>query len=42
VDDSHAAPSNEVMRKTILIVAGMLAASLALITDWPRHFEPAE
>jgi hypothetical protein len=35
VDDSQAAPSNKGMRKTILIVAGTLAA-LA------RHFEPPE
>jgi hypothetical protein len=35
VGDSHAAPSNEDTRKTILIAAGTLAA-LA------RHFEPAE
>jgi hypothetical protein len=32
VDDSHAAPSNNDMRKTILVVAGIFAAALAIVT----------
>src|SRR2546429_9742981 len=32
VDDSHGAPSNKDMRKTILVVAGMFSVSLALVT----------